>query len=94
MTSSNPLPIVERSSSVAKPERWLSVDVLRGLTIGFMILVNNNGDEQHAAIMGGERVANASRDLRGEADHRQMVRIDPGRHALCHPDERAFLNRR
>jgi predicted acyltransferase len=26
----------------------LSVDVLRGLTIGFMILVNNNGDESHA----------------------------------------------
>jgi predicted acyltransferase len=26
----------------------LSVDVLRGLTIGFMILVNNNGDEPHA----------------------------------------------
>ena len=48
MTSSNPFPVVERSSSVAKPERWLSVDVLRGLTIGFMILVNNNGDEQHA----------------------------------------------
>jgi predicted acyltransferase len=48
MTSSNPLPAVEPSISVAKPERWLSLDVLRGLTIGFMILVNNNGDEQHA----------------------------------------------
>jgi predicted acyltransferase len=48
MTSLNPLPVVERSISVAKPERWLSLDVLRGLTIGFMILVNNNGDEQHA----------------------------------------------
>jgi predicted acyltransferase len=31
-----------------RPERWLSLDVLRGLTIGFMILVNNNGDGQHA----------------------------------------------
>jgi predicted acyltransferase len=27
-----------------KPERLLSLDLLRGLTIGFMILVNNNGD--------------------------------------------------
>ena len=27
-----------------KPARMLSLDVLRGLTIGFMILVNNNGD--------------------------------------------------
>jgi predicted acyltransferase len=26
----------------------LSIDVLRGLTIGFMILVNTNGDEEHA----------------------------------------------
>ncbi len=33
---------------VVKPARMLSVDVLRGLTIGFMILVNNNGDESHA----------------------------------------------
>jgi predicted acyltransferase len=48
MTSSDTLPVVERTSSVAKPERLLSLDVLRGLTIGFMILVNNNGDEQHA----------------------------------------------
>jgi predicted acyltransferase len=31
-----------------KPPRLLSVDVLRGLTIAFMILVNNNGDEHHA----------------------------------------------
>jgi predicted acyltransferase len=48
MTTSNPLPVVERGSAITKPERWLSVDVLRGLTIGFMILVNNNGDEGHA----------------------------------------------
>jgi predicted acyltransferase len=48
MTSSSTLPMVERSTSVAKPERWLSLDVLRGLTIGFMILVNNNGDGQRA----------------------------------------------
>jgi predicted acyltransferase len=48
MTSLDALPVVERSSPVAKPERWLSLDVLRGLTIGFMILVNNNGDGQRA----------------------------------------------
>src|SRR5580698_7974702 len=48
MTSSNTLPAIEQSSTVVKPERWLSVDVLRGLTIGFMILVNNGGDERHA----------------------------------------------
>lgn len=34
------------SSSVST--RWVSLDVLRGLTIAFMILVNNNGDEAHA----------------------------------------------
>src|SRR5580698_7974712 len=48
MTSSNTLPATEQSSTVVKPERWLSVDGLRGLTIGFMILVNNGGDERHA----------------------------------------------
>ena len=32
----------------AKPARMVSIDALRGLTIGFMILVNNNGDERHA----------------------------------------------
>jgi predicted acyltransferase len=31
-----------------KPARMISLDVLRGLTIGFMILVNNNGDGEHA----------------------------------------------
>src|ERR1700761_2360497 len=31
-----------------KPARMLSLDVLRGLDIAFMILVNNNGDERHA----------------------------------------------
>src|ERR1700760_1307363 len=28
--------------------RLISLDVLRGITIAFMILVNNNGDERHA----------------------------------------------
>jgi predicted acyltransferase len=32
----------------ARPGRLLSLDVLRGLTIAFMILVNNNGSEAHA----------------------------------------------
>ncbi len=31
-----------------KPARMVSLDVLRGLTIGFMIMVNNNGDGQRA----------------------------------------------
>jgi predicted acyltransferase len=31
-----------------RPARLLSLDILRGLTIAFMILVNNNGDEAHA----------------------------------------------
>ena len=31
-----------------RPARMLSLDVLRGLDIGFMILVNNNGDGAHA----------------------------------------------
>src|SRR5271163_1562900 len=29
---------------LVKPARIVSLDVLRGLTIGFMIMVNNNGD--------------------------------------------------
>lgn len=48
MTSSHTLPLFEQSSPLVKPGRWLSLDVLRGLTIGFMILVNNNGDGQRA----------------------------------------------
>jgi predicted acyltransferase len=31
-----------------KPARMISLDVLRGLTLGFMILVNNNGDGTRA----------------------------------------------
>src|SRR5271170_3131103 len=30
--------------ALVKPARMVSLDVLRGLTIGFMIMVNNNGD--------------------------------------------------
>ena len=37
-----------QTAVAVKPARMISVDVLRGLTIAFMILVNNNGDESHA----------------------------------------------
>jgi predicted acyltransferase len=33
---------------LVKPARMVSLDVLRGLTIGFMIMVNNNGDGEKA----------------------------------------------
>jgi len=36
------------SLTAARPGRLLSLDFLRGLTIAFMILVNNNGSEEHA----------------------------------------------
>jgi predicted acyltransferase len=36
------------AAPVVKSARMISLDVLRGLTIGFMILVNNNGDGQRA----------------------------------------------
>jgi predicted acyltransferase len=42
------LPKTDLPSAPTKVQRMLSLDVLRGLTIGFMILVNNNGDEAHA----------------------------------------------
>jgi predicted acyltransferase len=37
-----------RLSNAASSQRYLAVDVLRGLTIAFMILVNNSGDERSA----------------------------------------------
>ena len=43
MTDSTVLPTIERTATIPRQHRWLSVDVLRGLTIGFMIMVNNNG---------------------------------------------------
>ena len=43
-----PLPTIERTAAIPKLHRWLSVDVLRGLTIGFMIMVNNNGGGDQA----------------------------------------------
>ncbi len=39
---------VTPSLTAARPGRLLSLDVLRGLTIAFMILVNNNGNEAQA----------------------------------------------
>ena len=36
------------SATTASPTRLLSLDLLRGLTIGFMILVNDNGNEAGA----------------------------------------------
>jgi predicted acyltransferase len=48
MADSVILPTVERTATIPKLHRWLSVDVLRGLTIGFMIMVNNNGGGDQA----------------------------------------------
>jgi predicted acyltransferase len=42
--STDPRPIGREAQASAAPERLLSIDVLRGLTIAFMIMVNNNGD--------------------------------------------------
>jgi predicted acyltransferase len=42
------LPTTEHTATIPKAHRWLSVDVLRGLTIGFMIMVNNNGGGDQA----------------------------------------------
>ena len=47
-TTSQPSPISAPSQGVPRPGRLLSLDVLRGLTIAFMILVNNNGNEAAA----------------------------------------------
>jgi predicted acyltransferase len=49
MTTTSPsFPSAQPSLTAARPGRLLSLDVLRGLTIAFMILVNNNGSEAHA----------------------------------------------
>src|SRR5271170_5768656 len=47
-TTSSTSTIVSPARDVAQSGRLLSVDVLRGLTIAFMILVNNNGNEAAA----------------------------------------------
>src|SRR5260370_8041313 len=49
MTTTSSSPINAKPSLIAaRPGRLLSLDVLRGLTIAFMILVNNNGNEAQA----------------------------------------------
>jgi predicted acyltransferase len=48
MTQPAVLPTIERTATIPKLHRWLSVDVLRGLTIAFMIMVNNNGGGDQA----------------------------------------------
>jgi predicted acyltransferase len=49
MTTTSPSSTLGNSSlNATRPGRLLSLDILRGLTIAFMILVNNNGDEAHA----------------------------------------------
>lgn len=47
-TASTPLANSGQTRTQTKPGRLLSLDLLRGLTIGFMILVNNNGDGARA----------------------------------------------
>jgi predicted acyltransferase len=47
-TSPTVVPSTHTHGTITKPERLLSLDVLRGLTIGFMIMVNNNGGEKDA----------------------------------------------
>lgn len=39
---------IDQPSRIAKSTRLVSLDVMRGITIAFMILVNNSGDEAHA----------------------------------------------
>src|ERR1700736_4866426 len=47
--TTTPSPVNAMPSLIAaRPGRLLSLDVLRGLTIAFMILVNNNGNESQA----------------------------------------------
>src|SRR5438270_484487 len=49
MTTTRSSPLSASTPLIAaRPGRLLSLDVLRGLTIAFMILVNNNGNESQA----------------------------------------------
>ena len=47
ITGAQPAPIAQPSIATAAPTRVLSIDVLRGLTIALMILVNDPGDWAH-----------------------------------------------
>lgn len=40
--------VLESTSQMQRPKRLLSIDLLRGLTLAFMILVNDNGNEAGA----------------------------------------------
>lgn len=44
MLQTSPVAGISKAGAGIKTGRLLSLDILRGLTIGFMILVNNNGD--------------------------------------------------
>jgi predicted acyltransferase len=49
MTTTSSFPLNTKPSlTAARPGRLISLDLLRGLTIAFMILVNNNGNEAQA----------------------------------------------
>ena len=49
MTNASPSAVsLEPPAQIQKPQRLLSIDLLRGLTLGFMILVNDNGSEAGA----------------------------------------------
>jgi predicted acyltransferase len=58
MTTPAISPTLDSSATVARSGRYLSIDLLRGLTIGFMIIVNDNGSSaaywplKHAAWNG------------------------------------------
>ncbi len=45
-TTANAAPL--RRTTLKPASRLLSIDLLRGLDLAFMIMVNNNGDEEHA----------------------------------------------
>src|SRR4029077_12140072 len=51
----------------------------------------DNGKKQHAASMGGEGIADASRDLTYKSEERQVIGIHPRGHALGYPDKNALL---
>jgi predicted acyltransferase len=42
--NTQPLSMPHAASASAPPQRLMSIDLLRGITIAFMIMVNNNGD--------------------------------------------------
>ena len=57
---SKPSIAYEPPSTITKPDRLLSLDLLRGLTIVFMILVNNNGSATVPTGRSNMRIGTAS----------------------------------